>query len=416
MTKAVGVTDNRQADKLREAMTDKLVADGWIASPVAEAAFRAVPRHLFVPADTSLQDAYGANVAPITKQDEDGVHLSSVSAAWLQARMIAQAGVESGMNVLEIGSGGYNAALLAEVTGEKGRVVSVDIDREITDRASAALDAAGYADRVTVVTADGEYGVPEYAPYDAIIVTAGAWDIPPAWLEQLAAEDGVIVVPLRMNEITRSIAFRRSGGHLVSISVEQCGFVAMQGIGARKERTFRLADPAGGHVELRFDQDEPRVPGLLDALTAGPVTEWSGVTIAQGTSFADLNLWLAAFLPGFCKVSASEGTGLAADGIMKAWFPYGGAVNDSLAVLSLRKTGETGAEFEFEFGAKAYGTHAELASSALLEQIRAWDRAGRDVAETGFGFWPVGAPIPPQPAHTGYFRKTHGTVTVTWGS
>ena len=199
MTKAVGVTDNRQADELREAMTDKLVADGRIASPAAEAAFRAVPRHLFVPAGTSLQDAYGTNVAPITKQDEDGVHLSSVSAAWLQARMIAQAGVEPGMNVLEIGSGGYNAALLAEVTGEKGRVVSVDIDREITDRASAALDAAGYADRVTVVTADGEYGVPDYAPYDAIIVTVGAWDIPPAWLGQLAADDGIIVVPMRMN-------------------------------------------------------------------------------------------------------------------------------------------------------------------------------------------------------------------------
>src|SRR5262249_14480064 len=153
----------------------------------------------------------------------------------------------------------------------------------------------------------------------------------------------------------------------------------------RKKRTFRLPDPAGGHVELRFDQDDPRRPGLLDALTTGTVTEWSGVTIAQGASFADLNLWLAAFLPGFCKVSASEGTARAAEGIMKAWFPYGGAVDDSLAVLSLRKTGESGAEFEF--GAKAYGEQAEDASGALLEQIRAWHRAGRDVPETGFAFW-----------------------------
>jgi protein-L-isoaspartate(D-aspartate) O-methyltransferase len=264
------------------------------------------------------------------------------------------------------------------------------------------------------MTADGEYGVPDHAPYDAIIVTVGAWDIPPAWLDQLAADDGVIVVPLRMNEITRSIAFRRTAGHLASVSVQQCGFVAIQGIGARRERTFRLADPAGGHVELRFDQDEPRDPGLLDALATGPVTEWSGVTIAQGVSFADLNLWLAAFLPGFCKVSASEGTGLAGEGIMKAWFPYGGAPGDSLAVLALRRTGEPGAEFEF--GAKAYGDHAADASSALLGQIRAWDQAGRDVPETGFAFWPAGAAISPQPAHTGLFQKTHGTVTVTWAA
>ena len=414
MSKAVSVADSGHADEMRDAMTDQLVADGWIVSPTVEAAFRTVPRHLFVPAGTSLEDAYGTKVMPITKRDKHGVHLSSVSAPWVQARMIAQAGIGQGMNVLEIGSGGYNAALLAEVIGEKDRVVSVDIDRGITDRASAALDAAGYAGRVTVVTADGEYGVPEHAPYDAIIVTVGAWDIPPAWLEQLAADDGVIVVPMRMNEITRSVAFRRSGGHLVSTSVEQCGFVAMQGIGARKERTFRLADPAGGYVELRFDQDEPRVPGLLDALTAGPVTEWSGVTIAQGVSFADLNLWLSAFLPGFCKVSASGGTGLATEGIMKAWFPYGGAIDDSLAVLALRKTGEAGAEFEF--GAKAYGEHAAVASGALLDQIRAWDRAGREVPETGFAFWPAGAAISPQPARTAVFRKTHGSVIVTWAT
>ena len=54
----------------------------------------------------------------------------------------------------------------------------MDIDPDISARASAALDAAGYGDRVTVVTADGEHGFPDRAPYDAIVVTA-AWDLPP---------------------------------------------------------------------------------------------------------------------------------------------------------------------------------------------------------------------------------------------
>lgn len=58
------------------------------------------------------------------------------------------------------------------------------------------MDAVGYS-RVNVVLADAENGVPEHAPYDRIIVTVGAWDVPPAWLEQLA-DGGRIVVPLRM--------------------------------------------------------------------------------------------------------------------------------------------------------------------------------------------------------------------------
>ena len=61
----------------------------------------------------------------------------------------------------------------------------MDIDPEVTARTRACLDAAGYG-RVRVVLADAEHGVPDGAPYDRIIVTAGAWDIPPAWISQLA--------------------------------------------------------------------------------------------------------------------------------------------------------------------------------------------------------------------------------------
>ncbi len=60
------------------------------------------------------------------------------------------------MRVLEIGSGGYNAALLREIVGDDGQVVTVDIDSEITDRATRTLAAAGYDD-VEVITADAEY-------------------------------------------------------------------------------------------------------------------------------------------------------------------------------------------------------------------------------------------------------------------
>ncbi|GAA4638970.1 hypothetical protein GCM10023196_098740 [Actinoallomurus vinaceus] len=241
------------ARALRDAMMDQLLTDGKITSPRVEHAFRTVPRHEFVPAGTALEAAYDAYQAVVTKTGEQGAAISSVSAPFIQARMIEQAELRPGMSVLEVGSGGCNAALLAEMVGPKGRVVTIDIDPEVTDRASILLDATGYGGRVTVTLADAEQGAPEFAPFDAVIVTAGAWDIPPAWREQLA-DDGRLVVPLRMNGITRVIAFRREADHLVSTSAEVAGFVAMQGAGARHEPAVSLTDVQGRRVELCFDE------------------------------------------------------------------------------------------------------------------------------------------------------------------
>jgi hypothetical protein len=148
--------DPRSADQLREAMTDGLIAEGWVTSPHVEAAFRAVPRHLFTPAGTPLETSYDGHAAPVLKKAPDGSNLSSVSGPWLQALMIAQAGIGPGMRVMEIGSGGYNAALLAEVTGE--HVVTVDIDPDITardlpDGGGVEFGAYAYGDRAEEATA-----------------------------------------------------------------------------------------------------------------------------------------------------------------------------------------------------------------------------------------------------------------------
>ncbi|PZG16776.1 methyltransferase, FxLD system, partial [Spongiactinospora gelatinilytica] len=206
-----------RAGELRARLADELIARGYIRSARVEAAFRAVPRDAFVPADTPLDVIYHVDRSVVTKRDEHGVAVSSVSAAYIQVAMIEQAELRPGSRVLEIGSGGYNAALLAEVVGPGGRVVSVDIDPEVTGRAAALLEAAGYGGRVTVITADAQGEVFGRESFDAIIVTAGAWDLAPAWLRELAA-DGRLVVPLRMNGVSRSIAFRWETGRLVSTS------------------------------------------------------------------------------------------------------------------------------------------------------------------------------------------------------
>lgn len=127
MMAETAVTDEDQSADLRNAMTSTLIADGYIDSPDVESAFRKVPREAFAPGDFPLNTVYDTREVLRGRRDATGTVLSSVSAPWMQARMIAQAGIQPGMSVLEIGSGGYNAALLAEITGTAGRVVSVDI-------------------------------------------------------------------------------------------------------------------------------------------------------------------------------------------------------------------------------------------------------------------------------------------------
>ncbi|MFB7763516.1 methyltransferase, FxLD system [Streptomyces xiamenensis] len=400
--------DDVDAAQLRDDLVNTLLAKGMITSPEVERAFRAVPREQFVADGTPLEVTYSLDASVPIRRDANGVVISSTSAAYIQARMIEQAGLGPGMSVLEIGSGGYNAALLAEVVGRQGRVVSVDIDPLVTDRAGELLDAAGYGDRVTVVQADAEKPIPGLdEPVDAVLVTAGAWDIEPSWLDHLS-DTGTLVVPLRMNGVTRVVAFRREDAHLVGTSAEIAGFVPMQGegAGAHAERIFHLPDPGGHLVKLRFEDDVPADMGALDGvLAAGRSELWSGVTTPHGVSFAGLHLWLAAFLPGFCKVAADPGTEMAAE---KGWFPFAAVQGDSFAYLTLRPDG-SGAEF----GARAYGTQGRDAAAAMVEQIQAWDRSGRDHEPT-IAYWPTGSHPPASGDHTAVLVKEHGVATVSW--
>lgn len=177
MTRAVDLMkDTGSEATFRDALVEKLLATGMITTPAVETAFRRVPRERFAPAGTPLETVYNADDAVPTKTDQYGVVISSVSAPFIQAQMIEQAAIEPGMSVLEIGSGGYNAALLAEVVGPDGLVVSMDIDKDVIDRAEAALAEAGYSDRVRVVLGDAGHGVPDVEHFDRIVVTVGSYN------------------------------------------------------------------------------------------------------------------------------------------------------------------------------------------------------------------------------------------------
>ena len=264
MTQPLSTTDEAHADELRAAMVDRIAAQherlGLALDTEVRRALLTVPRHLFAEGNADLAATYKDQDAIVTKRNDRGLALSSLSAPWLQALMIRQAAVQPGMSVLEIGSGGYNAALIREVVGDNGQVVTVDIDPEVTDRATRCLTAAGYRD-VQVVTADAEYPLTPAQTFDAIIVTVGAWDVPPAWSTQLAP-DGRLVVPLRTHGLTRSWALEHQDGALVSVDQLMCGFVPMQGAGAFRPG-LRPAAPGrhGQPLARRRRRHRPRRAG-----------------------------------------------------------------------------------------------------------------------------------------------------------
>jgi protein-L-isoaspartate(D-aspartate) O-methyltransferase len=198
---------------------DRLVHElkdgGRIRTALAERAFRTVERHRVLrgfsrwdpttsrpipvafdparPSGEALRVIYSDQA--LGTRFRDGLPSSSSSQPSIMADMLEALELEPGMRVLEIGTGtGYNAALLAEIVGGQGSVVTQDIDAEIAAEAEAALQAMGYGS-VRVVARDGAEGVPEDAPFDRILVTVGCPDLSFRWQEQLT-EQGRIVVPL----------------------------------------------------------------------------------------------------------------------------------------------------------------------------------------------------------------------------
>ena len=398
--------DSVRAEMLRHALVDDLINAGSIVSNEVEAAFRRVPRHLFAP-EVTLEQAY-ANDTVRTKRDGDGVTISSVSAPWLQAVMLEQAQIAPGMRCLEIGSGGYNAALMAELVGPAGEVTTVDIDLDVVERARRFLARAGY-ERVNVVRGDAEHGVPDRAPYDRIVVTVGAWDVPPSWVDQLTGQ-GRLVVPLRMRGLSRSVSFVREDDHLVSLGHEMAGFVAVQGAGARPERLVLLH---GEEVGLRFDDDQPvDADALRMALRRPRVQAWSGVRFGGMEPFDGLFLWLATSLSNFCLLSrarTSVARGIVDPASLMATPTLLG--ESSFAYLTFREVDPQAKTYEF--GAYAHGPEAEELAEHLTEQVRVWDEDHRHGPAARIYVYPAGTPAARLPRGR-LIEKHHTTVTISW--
>lgn len=210
-------------EEARHAMVNDLVGRRVIRTPAVERAFRRVPRHTFLPSPYLLSsDPLLAELEetddPCRVYSDLAVALTvdgqvSCGAPSMVATQVEQLAAADGMRVLHVGVGtGYCSAILAELVGERGSVVGIESTEELAELSAGLLAQAGYT-TVTIRQGDGVLGVPEAAPFDRILVSAGVSDIAPAWILQLGNE-GKLVQPLCP---ARPLGRRVSGGTLLMI-------------------------------------------------------------------------------------------------------------------------------------------------------------------------------------------------------
>ncbi|GAA2052340.1 hypothetical protein GCM10009839_69650 [Catenulispora yoronensis] len=391
--------------ELRNRTVEELKQAGTIVSPRVEAILRMVPRETFAP-EVDLEAVYEPWNGLVTKKDAAGRALSSLSAPDAQAHMLEQARIEPGMNVLEIGSGGMNAAYLSEMVGPDGRVTTVDIDEFVTDRASRFLGQAGYS-KVNVVLADAEHGVPDFAPYDRILVTVGAWDIPPAWIDQLV-EGGLLVVPLKVQGLMRTVALAREGDRLVSESARLFGFVPMQGAGAHDSTELKLRDG----VTLVFDEQPPAdAETLAGVLDFEPLVVDSGAGLRLGEPWATMQMWLATTVPGFCRIMVDRMANEASDRPLGGGYTGMAAVDGTnLAYAATRDLGDR----ELALEVHAYGPDPAALANQVAAQLAIWDRDHRGGPGPQYLIYPAATPEAELPAADLAVAKRHARVLISW--
>jgi protein-L-isoaspartate(D-aspartate) O-methyltransferase len=195
---------------------EQIIARGVRDTRVVEA-LRRVPRHVFV--DPGLVSrAYDDSALPIGAKQ-------TLSQPYIAARMTEALQLSPEEKVLEIGTGsGYQTALLAELCFN---VFSVEKIRALSRQARILLDRLEYHN-IALHVGDGTIGWSEHAPYDAIVVTAGAPDLPKPLLEQLAL-GGRLVLPVGDTKNQRLLRVTRAAAGLQPEELGECRFVKLVG-------------------------------------------------------------------------------------------------------------------------------------------------------------------------------------------
>jgi protein-L-isoaspartate(D-aspartate) O-methyltransferase len=190
---------------------------GGIQDHRVRAALAAVPREAFVP-DVMKRRAYEDRPLPIACRQ-------TISQPWIVARMTELLALTGTETVLEVGTGsGYQAAVLSRLCS---KVITVERHGDLAREASRALAEQGCRN-VTVLTGDGTMGRSDQGPYDAILVTAGAPEVPRPLLAQLR-DGGRLVIPVGTEDQQTLTRVTRQGDGYTTEHFERCTFVPLLG-------------------------------------------------------------------------------------------------------------------------------------------------------------------------------------------
>jgi len=194
----------------------ELLMQRGISSASLLAAMQKIERHLFVP-EPFTGRSYEDSALPIGRGQ-------TISQPYTVAIMTEALDVHPGDRILEVGTGsGYQAAILAAMGA---RVYTIERDADLLSGARRLLDKLGY--RIAAKMGDGTVGWSEFAPYDGIIVTAGAPEIPDPLQKQLA-DGGRLVIPVGDLDVQRLAVVRRHGTVLERHDVDGFKFVPLIG-------------------------------------------------------------------------------------------------------------------------------------------------------------------------------------------
>lgn len=198
-------------------MVEKQLQARGISDEKVLAAMSKIPRHLFVAPSLKMK-AYSNSALPIEESQ-------TISQPYMVAVMTQALQIKGGERVLEIGAGsGYQAAVLAEMGA---RVFTIERIPRLATAARKLLESLGYQN-IAVIAGDGTLGWPEFAPYDRIIVTAGAPNIPEKLLAQLK-DEGIMVIPVgdKFGQTLKII--QRKGNTAITRDSVKCIFVPLIG-------------------------------------------------------------------------------------------------------------------------------------------------------------------------------------------
>jgi protein-L-isoaspartate(D-aspartate) O-methyltransferase len=204
-------------DEARQRMVEAQIRRRGVRDARVLDVMERVPRERFAPQDHADR-AYGDHPLPLGFGQ-------TISQPYMVARMTELCALQGDERVLEIGAGsGYQTAILCELAHE---VFAIEIVAELAEEARARLAALGYGN-VQLDCFDGSRGWREHAPYDAILVAAGAPDIPPVLLHQLA-DFGRLVIPVGERDEQRLARVTRGSEAFATEWFTECRFVDLVG-------------------------------------------------------------------------------------------------------------------------------------------------------------------------------------------